>query len=113
MPLTWEDVVRRACALPEVEESTSYRTPSLKVAGKLMGRLRTDADGSLALKCSPADKESLLASGGPAFHTTSHYDGYDYILVDLQLVDPDELFELVEDAWRIAAPAATRRRGES
>ncbi|WP_256372162.1 hypothetical protein [Aeromicrobium sp. A1-2] len=40
MAASWEDVVAYAMTLPEVEESTSYRTPSLKVAGKLIGRPR-------------------------------------------------------------------------
>jgi len=108
MSVTWEDVVAFAVTLPEVAESTSYGTPALKVAGTLMGRLRTDSDGGLALKCGASDKESLLAGDDPAFYTTPHYDGYDYILVDLERVDPDELFELVDDAWRIAAPAKVR-----
>nr|MCW2728815.1 hypothetical protein [Aeromicrobium sp.] len=110
MPVTWSDVVAFAVTLPDVAESTSYGTPALKVAGKLMGRLRTDSDGGLALKCATVDKESLVAGDDPAFYTTPHYDGYDYVLVDLELVDPDELFELVEDAWHIAAPAKLRQR---
>jgi hypothetical protein len=110
MPVTWEDVVAFAVTLPEVEESTSYRTPALKVAGKLMGRLRTESEGGLALRCSAADKESLVGGDDPAFYTTPHYDGHDYVLVDLDRVDRDELLELVTDAWHIAAPTAVRRR---
>ncbi len=41
---SWDDVVRIGCALPEVEESTSYRTPALKVRGKGFARLRTEAE---------------------------------------------------------------------
>lgn len=110
MPVSWDDLVTFAVTLPDVAESTSYGTPALKVAGKLMGRLRTDADGGLALRCTTGDKQSLVAGTDPAFYTTPHYDGYDYVLIDLELVDRDELFELVEDAWRIAAPAGVRRR---
>ncbi len=109
----WEDLVALAVTLPHVEESTSYGTPALKVAGKLMARLRTDDDGGLALRCSTTDKESLLAGGDPAFYTTPHYDGYDYVLVDLDRVDPDELFELIDDAWYIAAPARVRRERDA
>lgn len=109
MAISWEGVVAFAVTLPEVAESTSYRTPSLKVAGKLLGRLRTESEGGLALKCSAADKAALLAEENPAFYTTPHYDGHNYILVNLDLVDTDELFELVTDAWRIAAPARLRR----
>lgn len=108
MSVTWEDVVAFAVSLPDVEESTSYRTPSIKVAGKLMGRLRTEAEGKLALKCSSADKEALVGGSDPAFSTIAHYDGHDYALVDLDLVDRDELFELIDAAWHIAAPAKIR-----
>ncbi len=110
MSISWKGLVAFAVTLPEVAQSTSYGTPALKVAGTLMGRLRTDSEGGLALKCSTADKEALLAGADTAFYTTPHYDGYNYILVNLDLVDADELFELVTDAWRIAAPARLQKK---
>lgn len=105
---TWDDVVAIAGRLPGVEESTSYRTPALKVAGKTFARLRTEAEGGLVLMCGLDEKEALLASGDPAFYTTAHYDGYGAILVDLDTVDHDQLCELVEDAWRLKAPTRLR-----
>lgn len=107
---TWDDVVRIATALPEVEETTSYRTPSLKVRKKGFARLRTEAEGGLMLKCPMEEKEALLASGDPAFFTTPHYDGYGSILVDLDVIDEARLAELIEDAWRGSAPATLRRK---
>jgi hypothetical protein len=106
---TWADVVARARELPEVEESTSYRTPALKVAGKTFARLRTEAEGGLVLMCDQDEKAALLASGDPAYYTRPHYDGYGAILVDLAAVDEDQLAELVEEAWRRKAPAKLRR----
>lgn len=106
---TWEDVVAIAGALPEVAESTSYRTPSLTVKGKGFARLRTEAEGGLVLMCSLTEKEALLASGDPAFFTTPHYDGYGAILVHLEQVTPEQLTELVEDAWRERAPIRVRK----
>ena len=108
MAVTWAEIEAMATELPEVEISTSYGTPALKVAGKLMGRLRSDADGSLALKTS--DKEALVASDDPAYFTTTHYDGYNYILVNLELANALELAELIDDAWHIVAPARVRKR---
>lgn len=70
-----DDVVAAATALPGVEESTWYRTPALKVAGKGFARLRTEAEGGLVLFCTLHEKAALLASGNPAFCTTPHYDG--------------------------------------
>jgi hypothetical protein len=106
---TWEDVVGLASQLPDVEVSTSYRTPALKVAGKSFARLRTEAEGGLMLLCEHAEKEALLASADPAFFTTPHYDGYGAILVDLEKVDPVQLRELIEDAWRLKAPPRLTR----
>ena len=106
---TWDEVVESAKRLPEVEESTWFRTPSLKVAGKGFARLRTEAEGGLVLLCDLDEKAALLASGDPAFYTTPHYDGYAAILVDLDQVDPGQLAELVEEAWRIKAPARLKK----
>ncbi|MEV6830636.1 MmcQ/YjbR family DNA-binding protein [Amycolatopsis sp. NPDC051102] len=101
---TWEDVVRLASGLPEVEVSTWYRTPALKVAGKGFARLRTEAEGGLVVLCGHDEKAALLDSGDAAFFTTPHYDGYGSIIVDLERVDVDQLRELLEDAWRLKAP---------
>jgi hypothetical protein len=110
---TWDDVVAIAKALPEVEESTSYGTPSLKVKGKGFARLRSEAEGGLMLMCQLDEKEALLASGDPAFYTTPHYDGYGSILVDLDRVDPAQLRELIEEAWRERAPKRLRAAFEA
>lgn len=107
--LTWPEVVEIARSLPSVEESTSYRTPSLKVAGKSFLRLRTEAEGGLVVMCGLDEKDALLASGETAFYTTPHYDGYGAILVDLDRVDAEELRELIGEAWRIKAPAGLRK----
>lgn len=101
---TWEDVVRLASALPEVEASTWYRTPALKVAGKGFARLRTEAEGGLVVLCGLDEKAALLESGDAAFFTTAHYDGYGSIIVDLEKVDVGQLRELLEEAWRLKAP---------
>jgi len=101
---TWEDVVRLASELPEVEASTWYRTPALKVAGKGFARLRTEAEGGLVVMCGLDEKAALLDSGDAAFFTTPHYDGHGSIIVDLDRVDVDQLRELLEEAWRLKAP---------
>ncbi|OLT02586.1 hypothetical protein BJF90_29020 [Pseudonocardia sp. CNS-004] len=107
--MNWDDVVAIAGALPEVEVSTSYGAPALKVKGKGFARLRTEAEGGLVLMCRLDEKEALLASGDPAFYTTPHYDGYGAILVDLDRVQRDQLEELVEEAWRERAPVRVRK----
>lgn len=106
---TWDDVVAIARRLPEVEESTWFRTPSLKVRGKGFARLRAEAEDGIVLMCGLDEKEALLASGDPAFYTTAHYDGYPAILVNLEVVDSEQLEELVVEAWRRKAPVRLRK----
>lgn len=62
--------------------------------------------------CDRNEKEALLASGDPAFFTTSHYYGHSSILVRLDLVDADQLAQLVVEAWRITAPVRVRQKWE-
>jgi hypothetical protein len=101
---TWDDVVAIASKLPGVETSTTYGTPSLKVKGKFMCRLRTDPDALVVRVVDLEDRESLLQGKPRVFFSTPHYDGHPYVLVRLNLVGKRQLAELVEDAWRLRAP---------
>jgi hypothetical protein len=102
---TWDDVVTLGGRFPGVEVGTSYGTPALKVRGKgLMCRLRTGPDALVLRVSDMGEREALLQGQPDAFFTTPHYDGYPYVLVRLEAVDPGELAELIEEAWRIRAP---------
>ena len=101
---SWEDVAAIGARFPGIEEGTSYGTPSLKVRGKFMCRLRTNPDALVMRVIDLADREALLKGRPDVYFSTRHYDGYPVVLVDLDEVDPAELAELVEDAWRLQAP---------
>jgi hypothetical protein len=101
---TWDDVVKIGTQFPGVETSTSYGTPSLKVRDKFMCRLRTNPDALVIRVSDMGEREALLQGQPDAFFSTPHYDGAPYVLVRLEVVDPTELAELVEEAWRIRAP---------
>jgi hypothetical protein len=101
---TWSDVVELGLRLPEVEESTWYGTPALKVRGKGFCRLRTNPDALVMRVIDLADAEALVKGRPDVFFTTPHYDGWPYVLVRLDQVSPEQLGELVEDGWRIQAP---------
>ena len=101
---TWDDVVAAAAHLPEVEQGTWWRTPALKVRGKSFCRLREDRETLVVRVIDLEDKEALLLGDPELYWTTPHYDGYAYVLVRLPRADPAVLAELLEDAWRVAAP---------
>ncbi len=100
----WEEVRALALALPEVEEGTSYGRPAFKIRGKLVACRRRDDHRALVLRVDPAALELMLRARPEAFFVTPHYAGYPYVLVRLDAVDPVELSELIEDAWRLRAP---------
>jgi hypothetical protein len=101
---SWEDVEAIGLRYPGVERTTWFGTPSLKVAGKGMCRLRTDPDALVIRVLDFGDREALLKGQPNVFFTTPHYDGYPYVLVRLARVEPVQLAELIEDAWRLSAP---------
>ena len=100
---TWNDVVAIGTRFPGVEQTTSYGTPALRIRKKFMCRLRTDPDALVVRVSDIGEREALLQGQPEAFFTTPHYDGHPYVLARLEEVDPEELAELIEEAWRIGA----------
>jgi hypothetical protein len=106
---SWDDVVAIGRGLPEVEESTWYRTPSLEVRGKGFARLRTEAEGVAGADVQPGGEGGAAGLGRPGLHDHAALRRLRRRLVDLERVDPAQLPELVEEAWRLKAPARLRR----
>lgn len=92
-----------AARFPGIESDTCYRTPAIRVNGKFLARLRTEAEGWLAIKCDFVDREILLQSAPHVFHLTPHYQNYPMILIDLAAIDEAALLQVLERAWRSTA----------
>ncbi len=117
--VTFADVERLGAELPEVTVSTSYGTPALKVREKSFCRMwsqrehdRDDVHGTevLVLMCDVNEKPHLIEADPGVLFSTPHYEGYGAMLVRLADVDPDDLADLLEDAYRQKAPATLVRR---
>jgi hypothetical protein len=96
-------VRKLALALPGVEEGTSYGTPAIKVAGKLLVRLKEDGE-TIAMRVEYAAREVLMGADPETFYVTDHYRCYPWMLVRLASVDPKALAELLSEALRHNAP---------
>src|SRR5580704_660883 len=115
---TWDDVRRLALALPETSERVSREKRQWRVKDKLfvwerplrpkeIEALGADApDGPIlgARVEHVGAKEALIADDPRVFFTTSHFDGYAAILVRLDRIAPDDLEEVVTEAWLARAP---------
>ena len=101
---TWQDVLAIGAGLPEVTESTWFRTPCLRVRKTSFCRMKEDGATLVVRVVDEQDKLALIRMDPAVFSTTPHYDGYPYVLVDLAGVERAQLAELLEDAWRLCAP---------
>jgi hypothetical protein len=55
------------------------------------------------VKATPEDQAELLAADPETFGVASHVGRYGWVTVRLDRVDPDEMRELVVEAWRRTA----------
>ena len=101
---TWDQVVSLCEAeLPEVERSTSYGTPALKVRKKLFARLKEDGE-RLVVFVDFMEREALTQENPDAYIVTDHYRDWPMMLVDLEAVPEAELREVLIESWRRRAP---------
>lgn len=93
--------------LSSIEQSTSYGTPALKVAGKLLMRIKDD--DTLMFRCALEDKEMLMAAAPAIYFETDHYKGWTGVLLRLKKATDKELSASLIRAWRLAAPKRLTR----
>lgn len=97
-----ERLRKAAAALPEVDESTSYGTPALKVRKKLLCRVK-DPD-TVVLMCAMEEKELLMAAAPDIYFETDHYKGWPAVLVRIREISDEELAHRLALAWKMQAP---------
>jgi hypothetical protein len=98
--VTWATVRELALALPGVEESTSYRTPAMKVRGKLIARLKEDGE-TIVVPMTIAKRAVRIEADPDVFFVTEPYLPWPYVLVRLAKVTRTDLRDLLQDAWRL------------
>jgi hypothetical protein len=103
--MNFEDVRQIALSFPGVEEHTIFGGPTFKVGKRfLASHAKVDPD-ALCLKLPDQLQRDFLVSSQPEiYYAPEHYANYGSILVRLSKVDPDDLRELFETAWRAYAP---------
>ncbi len=116
---TLDDAGRMAMSLPEVTEGERHGARTWYVGKKAFawergfskadlkrfGEATPPGGPILALRVGDlAEKEAVLASGGPGFFTIPHFDGHPAVLVQLKKVRTKALREAILDAWLACAP---------
>lgn len=105
---TWADVERICRALPDAEETTSYRQPCFKVNGRPfvnVGRV----EGAIVTRAPDEERDLLIQARPDAYFSTPHYDGWEAVLVRLDSVDEDELAGRLEDSYAFMVSKPKKR----
>jgi hypothetical protein len=119
-PLTFAAVEAIGRALPDVEVTTAWGQPALKVHGKMFACLashRSAEPNSLIVMMAFADRDALVEDDPATYYLKEHYLNYPCVLVRLTRIHLDALRDLVAGAHRFVngqarrTPGAARRRG--
>ncbi len=102
--MTFDDVCKMALAWPGVERSTSYGTPSLRVKGKFLTRLKEDGDSLVIKFVEPDEREMLMQAAPEIFYMTEHYRNWPTVLLRLSRADPETVKDLLFRGWKLTAP---------
>ena len=106
--MTFDDLTALLLTWPHVEPSTSYGTPSFKVKGKLLTRLREDGD-SLLIKGVPAEERAMLCEAYPElYYFTDHYRDYPIVLIRLSQADAETVTRLLLRTYHEILPKKYR-----
>lgn len=108
--MKWPDLVALALELPDVEESTSYGRPALKVRGKFFAGFNTK-ENAFVLKLPDLEAQAFLLEAAPAIYfLTEHYKGRTYILARPAKLTKTEARGRLLQAWRLSVPKALLKK---
>jgi hypothetical protein len=91
------EFIRKAVQhLPGVIERPSYSTPAFFAGKKLFARMKEDGK---TLVIQTYEREKWMEADPLTFFITDHYLNYDYMLISLKTVSPEDLTNLLIIAW--------------
>jgi len=102
--VTFDQFLTMGLALPRATERLTWETEvTLRVGEKIFAMGNPDS-GAVCVKASKEDQAELLAAAPETFSVAPYVGRHGWVLVSLAKVDPDELHDLLTEAWRSIAP---------
>lgn len=103
MPNRWSHTEIRDFALrfPETSEDSHFGRPDLRVRRKIFVTLPEEDPGTVILKTTPLALDMLVRSDDSVFRDAW---GGRWVGIDLERIDPEELCDLILEAYCLAAP---------
>ncbi|MFI6843657.1 MmcQ/YjbR family DNA-binding protein [Kitasatospora sp. NBC_00085] len=101
--VTFDDFRAMALALPEAEQQPTWEIETLRVRTKIFAMGSPDGE-TVSVKASREDQTELLAAEPEVFSYPKYVGRHGWVGVRLDRVDPEELRDLLTEAWRLTAP---------
>ena len=98
---------------PDLEESTMYGSPVLKLGGRLVACIaihRSAEPGSLVVRTDFEQRAALLSEDPETYYVTYHYEKHPVVLVRLARLRHDQIRDLVAAARQCVLEHAKRPR---
>ena len=102
--------------LPDVEVTTTWGSPALKVYGRMFVCIASNKaaePNTLVAMMDFADRDALIEDDPDVYYLKDHYLGYPCVLVRLSRIRKDALRDLVVGAHRFMGAKARRKSGRS
>lgn len=103
MAVDGDGVRRLALSFPEAEERETWGHPTFRVRDRLFMTMANDGT-SATVKATREAQAALVGSEPETFSIPAYVGRHGWVGIALDRVDPEELAELVEEAWRMTAP---------
>jgi hypothetical protein len=101
--------------LPDVEVTTTWGKPTLKVRGRMFVCIASHSSAepnTLVVMMDFADRDALVEDDPDTYYLKDHYLNYPCVLVRLSRVSADALRDLVAGAHRFITAKMQRKRAE-
>src|SRR3954454_10149761 len=94
---------RLALSFPGTEERETWGHPTFRVRDRMFMTMATDG-ATVTVKATQEAQAALVGSEPETFSIPSYVGRHGWVAIALDRVDPEELSELIEEAWRLTAP---------
>jgi len=101
--ITSDELRLIALSLPEATERETWGESTFRAGEKIFVMLSPEGNRA-SVKASVEDQAALVAREPGTFSVAAYVGRYGWITVQLASADPEEIRELIVDAWRRTAP---------
>jgi hypothetical protein len=103
--MTFDDVREMASAFPGVEGHLVFGGTTIRVGKRFLACIAKIDPDTLVLKVPDRlEREFLLNTQPEIYYMQDHYASFECVLIRMSRADPEEVRDLLEQAWRFYAP---------